>query len=153
LLETIGNTSVDQLSALVSAALSDLSDYLSVRLRTAVILDPVPITIEIPGSCLAYYYNDGNLSDEGCGRGCANCPVGDLCFTDADCLSGGCSTGVASDPDFQPILDADDAIARTGFRGECLETVSETTSAATGVSVLVALLISAINIAFILYAM
>jgi hypothetical protein len=121
LFEGIGETSAYVLSGLVKAGLNDLSNYLTVQMRAAVIVDDQPAIVQIPGSCTSYYFNDGNLSDEGCGRGCANCPVGDRCFTDADCLSGGCSTGVASDSHFEPILNEDEAYEREVMIGSpCL---------------------------------
>jgi hypothetical protein len=144
LFQGLGETSAYVLSGLVKAGLADLSNYLTVQMRAAIIVDDQPAIVEIPGSCTSYYFNDGNLSDEGCGRGCANCPVGDECFTDTDCLSGGCSTGVPGDPSFAPILDEDAAAAREGFRGECVETVSDKTAAAQHVSVLAAVLVTTV---------
>jgi hypothetical protein len=141
LFQGLGETSAYVLSAIVKAGLSDLSDYLTAQMKAAVIIDDQPVIVQIPGSCSSYYFNDGNLSDEGCGRGCANCPVGDRCFTDADCLSGGCSTGVAADPSFAPILDEDEAAAREGVRGECLETVAEKEATAPALSVASALFV------------
>jgi hypothetical protein len=146
LFQGLGETSAYVLSGLVKAGLPDLSNYLMVQMSAAVIIDDQPAIVEIPGSCTSYYFNDGNLSDEGCGRGCANCPVGDECFTDADCLSGGCSTGVPGDPSFEPILDEDAATVREGFRGECTETVSDMTAAAEHMSVFAALLIALFNV-------
>jgi hypothetical protein len=146
LFQGLGETSAYVLSGLVKAGLADLSNYLTVQMRAAVIVDDQPAIVQIPGSCTSYYFNDGNLSDDGCGRGCANCPVGDECFTDADCLSGGCSTGVPGDPSFEPILDEDAAAAREGYRGECVETVSDKTAAAEHVSVLAAVLIAILNV-------
>jgi hypothetical protein len=149
LFEGLGETSAYDLSTLVKASLSDLSNYLTVQLKAAVIIDEQPLIVEIPGSCSSYYFNDGNLSDEGCGRGCANCPVGDRCFTHDDCLSGGCATGVAGDPNFEPIVDEDAAAARDGTRRECVETVSDKTGAASTMSVVGVILIVALN-AFVL---
>jgi hypothetical protein len=146
LFEGLGETSAYELSALLKAGLSDLSDYLTVQMKAAVIIGDQPLIVQIPGSCSSYYFNDGNLSDEGCGRGCANCPVGDRCFTDADCLSGGCSTSIPADSSFEPILDEDDAIERAGTRGTCVETVADDKpAAAANISVSAALLITVIN--------
>jgi hypothetical protein len=128
LLEGLSGTNAYQLRDLLLANNEILVVHVGEQLKSFVLSSREPTVLEIPGSCTANTYaNDGNLSDSGCGRGCANCAVGYSCFDDTDCLSGLCGTGVAGNATFVPVMDTEGSPGRQGFRNKCIETISDET--------------------------
>jgi hypothetical protein len=126
LLEGLGNTNAYQLRDILLANTDILVRHVQRQLRVFVLSSRDPVVIDIPGSCTSGVYTaDWNLSDSGCGRGCANCAVGYACFDHTDCLSGLCGTGVAGNSTFVPIMDTEDSPQRAGFRKKCIESISD----------------------------